>query len=122
MFFAFAEAAHPVHTKYIVADFSNGKEIYSRIKQQINVPVGILGSQQFLSFFGMSEVKFVFNDFRENRMSTETRAQNGSRDPRMGKSLGIHSEDKEAVLNQIFAPRRIESSWNFQSDQKAICH
>lgn len=31
-------------TKYIVADFSNGKEIYDEIEQQLRgIPVGILG-------------------------------------------------------------------------------
>lgn len=39
----FTEATYPVHTKYIVADFTNGKEIYNRIKHELNVPVGILG-------------------------------------------------------------------------------
>lgn len=43
-----SEAAYPVHTKFIVADFSNGKEIYQRIKQEINVPVGILGLFVFM--------------------------------------------------------------------------
>lgn len=40
----FSESVHPVHTKYIVADFSSGREIYARIKQELSsIPVGILG-------------------------------------------------------------------------------
>lgn len=37
------ESLYPVKTKYIVADFSNGKEIYDEIEQQLSgIPVGIL--------------------------------------------------------------------------------
>lgn len=39
-----AESKYPVKTKWIVADFSRGKEIYDQIKQQLNgIPIGILG-------------------------------------------------------------------------------
>lgn len=38
------ESLYPVKTKWIVADFSNGKEIYDEIEEQLNgIPVGILG-------------------------------------------------------------------------------
>lgn len=40
------ESAYAVQTKYIVADFSHGKDIYDRIEQQLqefSIPIGILG-------------------------------------------------------------------------------
>lgn len=42
--FCFVESLYSVKTKYIVADFSGGKEIYDEIEQQLSgIPVGILG-------------------------------------------------------------------------------
>lgn len=42
--FVIVESKYSVKTKYIVADFSNGKEIYDEIEQQLSgIPVGILG-------------------------------------------------------------------------------
>ena len=39
-----------MQTKYVVADFSNGKEIYDNIKYALStIPVGILG--EFIEFF-----------------------------------------------------------------------
>lgn len=44
------ESSYPVKTKWIVADFSGGKEIYDEIEKQLNgIPVGILG--KILAFF-----------------------------------------------------------------------
>lgn len=44
-------------TKYIVADFSNGKEIYDEIEQQLSgIPVGILGELRWNYFLIMSIV------------------------------------------------------------------
>lgn len=51
MIFLFAESLYPVKTKYIVADFSHGKEIYDEIEKQLSgIPVGILGKFQGLIF------------------------------------------------------------------------
>lgn len=42
--FTCAESLYPVKTKWIVADFSKGKDIYEDIEQQLSgIPVGILG-------------------------------------------------------------------------------
>lgn len=47
--FFLIESLYPVKTKYIVADFSNGKEIYDEIEQQLSgIPVGILGKQRII--------------------------------------------------------------------------
>lgn len=44
MHFFRSESLYPVKTKYIVADFSHGKEIYEEIEKQLSgIPVGILG-------------------------------------------------------------------------------
>lgn len=53
-----AESLYPVKTKYIVADFSNGKEIYDEIERQLSgIPVGILGKlfQGFLFAVGVAK-------------------------------------------------------------------
>lgn len=45
------ESLYAVQTKYIVADFSHGKEIYDRIEpqlQKLSVPIGILGKKLFI--------------------------------------------------------------------------
>lgn len=43
---AFLESKFPVKTKWIVADFSKGEEIYKDIQQQLaGIPVGILGKK-----------------------------------------------------------------------------
>lgn len=43
------ESTYAVQTKYIIADFSLGKDTYDRIKQelqQLSVPIGILGEEK----------------------------------------------------------------------------
>lgn len=40
----FVENLYPVQTKIIVADFSDGRDIYNRIRDELSsIPVGILG-------------------------------------------------------------------------------
>lgn len=49
--FVYTESKFPVKTKWIVADFSRGKEIYSDIEQELSgIPVGILGNFQWQFF------------------------------------------------------------------------
>lgn len=39
----FAESMYPIKTKYLVADFGNGKELYDEIKQQLQLlDIGVL--------------------------------------------------------------------------------
>lgn len=51
MAICFTESLYPVKTKYIVADFSHGKEIYEEIEKQLSgIPIGILGKFQVFLF------------------------------------------------------------------------
>lgn len=44
LLFLLTESLYSVKTKYIVADFGSGKEIYDEIERQLSgIPVGILG-------------------------------------------------------------------------------
>lgn len=46
-FLLLTESLYPVKTKWIVADFSKGEEIYAQIEKQLSgIPVGILGKKQ----------------------------------------------------------------------------
>lgn len=43
------EAKHPVKTKWIVADFSQGREIYDHIRNELKgIQVGILGNKSII--------------------------------------------------------------------------
>lgn len=56
-------------TKYIVADFSNGKEIYDEIEQQLSgIPVGILGKLLNDIIFSLFERPIEMKQEKETRI------------------------------------------------------
>lgn len=62
LFYNSIESLHPVHTKYIIADFSSGREIYNRIKYELNsIPVGILGKKFVMVQKCVQILPFLFN-------------------------------------------------------------
>ena len=72
------ESLYPVKTKYIVADFSHGKEIYEEIEKQLSgIPVGILGKLNYVDITSCHQfeciVEFIIHELNICSNGIETK-------------------------------------------------